>query len=527
MGGFAPFISGLVGGYADVHASKAKQAHETDLQNRGNRVKLIQSMIDSPNFNQEQLPAALSMLDETLSGSGAGASGKPAKAGKGGGLAQLFGGLLPPKPAAVSPLDTSRFMLTPEQMQQRADQQLQHKQSLERAGAIQNTTAMRGVDRQQDTLDDARKRAEESQRITDEMMRLNGGHGGTLEEARYNVTGRRPLASLQTQPQPRPDLQTVGEDGKPITIRYNPDGTEMGRFPRYVAPPAPTNQDDTRTLAYEAFAEKNGLDPAKLNAQQRVQAIQQYNTGTRPPPQVAPASPGGTNNDVKDTADAIVRGDQPPSLQGSYSKGLALRAELGRRGFDLATAQNDWNAIQRHLSTLNGPQQERLRQAITTVQDIVPQIEELYSEWKRVGVASGVKIFNRASLAAAKQLPGQAGAVASTLDALIADLNADLGVVYKGGNSSTDASLELANKNLSADWNELTFKKAIDQIKKNAQIRYNSINNSQPAGLSQGSIYNKQPQGQGQQPPPAAASPGGRGAVSPAAQQYLNSIGVR
>jgi hypothetical protein len=233
MGGFAPFISGLVGGYADAHASKAKQAHETDLQNRGNRVKLIQSMIDSPNFNQEQLPAALSMLDETLSGSGA--SGKPAKAGKRGGLAQLFGGMLPPKPTAVSPLDTSRFMLTPEQTQERTDQRFQHDQSLKRAATIEDATTRGTVERQQHTLEDARKRAEESQELTNEMMRLNGGHGGTLEEARYNLTGRRPLSSLQTQPQLRPDLQTVDAEGKPITRRFTADG-QFQDFPRYIAP---------------------------------------------------------------------------------------------------------------------------------------------------------------------------------------------------------------------------------------------------------------------------------------------------
>lgn len=196
-----------------------------------------------------------------------------------------------------------------------------------------------------------------------------------------------------------------------------------------------------------------------------------------------------TGNDVKDIAGAIMNGDQPPTLTGLYRNAGPVRAELARNGFPLAQAEGDWKATQKHLATLNGAQQERLRQAITFTSDSTNIIDKLYDEWKQVGSASGIKLFNKASLATAKQLPGKAGEVATALEAQINDLTSELGTVYKGGNSSTDESLKLASSNLSADWNEQTFKRALGLIRTNLQLRANSIKHSSIAGASESNPY--------------------------------------
>jgi hypothetical protein len=196
-----------------------------------------------------------------------------------------------------------------------------------------------------------------------------------------------------------------------------------------------------------------------------------------------------TQSDAKDIADAIENGDQPPTLQGLYRNAGPVRAELARRGIPLAQMESDWKATQKHIATLNGAQQERLRQAISFTSDSLNIIDGLYDEWKKVGATSGVKLFNRAALAAAKQLPGEAGSAATRLEAQINDLTSELGTVYKGGNSSTDESLKLAAGNLSGDWNETTFKAALKQIRTNLKIRQNSINNSQVAGASANNMY--------------------------------------
>lgn len=214
-----------------------------------------------------------------------------------------------------------------------------------------------------------------------------------------------------------------------------------------------------------------------------------FKIGDRPP---SASAANGTEDDAKVIAQAIINGDQPPVLTGLYRLAGPVKAELERAKFDLTTATRDWNAIQKHLSTLNGAQQERLRQAVSFTADSLDQIDSLYQEWLKVGPASGFKILNKGALKAAKQLPGKPGEVATNLEAQINDLTSELGTVYKGGNSSTDESLRLASENLRADWNEQTFKRALGQIRTNLQIRKNSINSSMAAGVSPNSRYNPQ-----------------------------------
>jgi hypothetical protein len=88
-----------------------------------------------------------------------------------------------------------------------------------------------------------------------------------------------------------------------------------------------------------------------------------------------------------------------------------------------------------------------------------------------------------------ENLPGRSGAVAHALEGQIADLNADIGNIYMGGNTPTDRGLALASKTLSADWNDETFQEGLKQARSNVRIRYNSIINSQPVGVRDNSPY--------------------------------------
>jgi hypothetical protein len=221
----------------------------------------------------------------------------------------------------------------------------------------------------------------------------------------------------------------------------------------------------------------------------------------------ASASP----SDAKDIADAIERGDQAPTMQGLYRMGAPVRGELARRGFNLANAQSDWTATQKYLSSLNGPQQLRVHQAVSTAGDSLDKIDSLYKEWQDAVPlgTSGVKAYNHAALIASKNLPGRAGAVAQALDSNIADLTSDLAVVYMGGNSPSDKAIGLAKENLSSDWNKETFEEGIKQAHLNIGIRSNSMKNGLPSGVSPASPYIQRMPGAGN---PAAAA----GAATPA-----------
>lgn len=205
-----------------------------------------------------------------------------------------------------------------------------------------------------------------------------------------------------------------------------------------------------------------------------------------------PTTGAGADDDVKSVVDAIIRGDQPPTLQGFYGNTLKVRGELGRRGYDLTTANTDYQATQQYWKTLNGAQQTRMRQAVDNASHSLDVIDALAAEWK----GGRFPLLNRGRLAAARNgaLGPEAQRIATALEAQIADVTSELANVYMGGNSPTDHAMGLAAKNLQSNWSEPQLKALIEQQRRNLQIRSNSIKNA--AAIT--------PSSQGATPPPVA-----------------------
>ena len=202
------------------------------------------------------------------------------------------------------------------------------------------------------------------------------------------------------------------------------------------------------------------------------------------------------NDQTKKIGDAIIRGDQPPTISGFGMAKLAapLKAYLADQGFDLATAEADWTAVKKHMGTLNSTQQLRLGQAINFTKESLPIIRNLAKEWKTIQKSDGtfVPLNNMELKLASNGAYGKkASSIATRLDAQISDLTSELGTVYKGGNSSTDESLKLAALNLKGKWDETVINDNINQIEKNLDIRSRSMKATGTAGLSAGSVYNK------------------------------------
>lgn len=219
-------------------------------------------------------------------------------------------------------------------------------------------------------------------------------------------------------------------------------------------------------------------------------------------------APGSTSTDPQDIAGAIMRGDQPPVLTGLYRNASPVRAELARKGYDLTKATLDWQGTARHMQTLNGSQQLRVRQALGTLEETIPLIKQRYAEWKKTGLPGGFRLWNKASLVASANLPGESGAAARAVIQLVNDAIPELANIYMGGNSPTDHALKVASSNLSAEWNQEQFERALANVEETLKYRKNSIAQSQPMGTSAGNEYW---QGQG-----GAGSTGGQGAPPPA-----------
>lgn len=326
--------------------------------------------------------------------------------------------------------------------------------------------------------------------LTDETLvavsKLDPTHGAALMKA----FGKDP--DTLSQNQRRSDETRIAEAGQAETVKNNEASSLRDYMKIQDARNRPTEVSAGATLvpSTQQLPYTAPVKPTTDNSTTPFEAWQKQNPGrpigewlaleakNKPP---SNAGSGAMASDPKDIAQAIIDGKQPPVLTSLYREAAPVRAELARRGYNMATALTDWTATQKYLATLNGTQQTRLRQAISFTAETLPQVEAAYAEWKKQAGISGVKLLNKANLAAMKQLPGAPGSAAQQLDSLIADFTSELGTVYKGGNSSTDESLKLAAKNLEGDWNEKTFGDAVKRLNQSLTIRKNSMT-AGPAG---------------------------------------------
>jgi hypothetical protein len=189
---------------------------------------------------------------------------------------------------------------------------------------------------------------------------------------------------------------------------------------------------------------------------------------------------GDLDDQAQNIAAAIQNGTQPPNLTGLQRNGLAgrVRSILAKQGFPMVEAEKDWQAVQAHIRTLNGPAIQKQVQAISTIKNTIPMVKEAYAKWRATGLPNGFSDYNSLALNAAARLPGQSGVAARELIRQVTDFSAELGSVYMQGNSNTDHSLDLAKQNLSANWNSQQFATALMNAEKFAAIRLNSIYNS-------------------------------------------------
>lgn len=190
----------------------------------------------------------------------------------------------------------------------------------------------------------------------------------------------------------------------------------------------------------------------------------------------------GYQSPVEDIAQGIMDGTIPPDMKGLYGQGPAVHAELAKRGYNLTKATQDYQATTSYLKTLNSASQVRLRQAVQFSYDSLDLLDQLNQEWQRGGFGP----FNAAQMKAAASgaLGQQAQSIATRFDNQVADMQSELGTVYKGGNSPTDASLEKASKMFDTDWSEQTFADNVNLVRQNLGIRKNSLAQVGAVGIS-------------------------------------------
>lgn len=174
-------------------------------------------------------------------------------------------------------------------------------------------------------------------------------------------------------------------------------------------------------------------------------------------------------------AQSIAEGKQSPKYTGLYHLAPLVKAALASDfpGFNPAVAEQTYDATKRMLSTLNGPGQVRLKQAIDFTDQSIDKLGELADEWS----GGQFPLLNKANLGLALQgAKGQdAQSLAARLEAQRKEVISELATVYKGGNSPTDEGLKLAETQFDSAWSKGTFEDAIKQAKMNIKYRKNSL----------------------------------------------------
>ena len=221
-----------------------------------------------------------------------------------------------------------------------------------------------------------------------------------------------------------------------------------------------------------------GIPVAQLTPEQELTARRQFTTAGS-----SQSTQHGRDADretARVIADAVSRGEQPPTLTGLRKLTGLVREEMAVLGYDLTEATQDWNAVSRHLNTLNSAGQLRMRQATTFAYHSLDLVEDFAKEWD----AGQFPALNNIRMKSAMEgaLGPEAQRIANNLNSTITDLVSELATVYRGGLSSTDSSIALAAENLKTEWSKEALLSGIQLMRDTLQIRLNSINTTDVGG---------------------------------------------
>lgn len=228
---------------------------------------------------------------------------------------------------------------------------------------------------------------------------------------------------------------------------------------------------------------------------------------------------------AKSVAKAIVEGRQPPKLTNMGRGGLAgeVRRELeDTHQYNLATAEQDFDATKSFLRSANNPLSTRMRGSAMTAFQSTRLIDKLSSQLKTASpnLRSPLTPLNRLTLTAAMNGPDpKVRALARQLDGQIATVVFELGNVNMGGNSPTDQGMKRAAKELSSDWDDATLAAMTELARENLKIRLNSINQVRAYTTKGIEINEPEAGGQGS---PAPATPAVSGKTQ--GQEFLDRM---
>lgn len=206
-----------------------------------------------------------------------------------------------------------------------------------------------------------------------------------------------------------------------------------------------------------------------------------------------PEIPGLKSNDtsVTDIADAIIAGRQPPVLTGLYSKAAPVRAALERKGFDLTSANMDWQKSTKAIAALNGPQMTRYAGLAKSVLSTITDVKDLAKELDNGGFSD----YNKAKLEYLVRARGNTpeGILATRYLAATTLLEEEIANLAQGGGVPTEPAFELAKKQIQGGYGAKQLTASLGEVERLLNYRLQAIPNMGALGPDSANRYTKNP----------------------------------
>ncbi len=286
--------------------------------------------------------------------------------------------------------------------------------------AVENTQSKTRIDQEAQRLAQQAKESSERLRIA-ALQEGRAAESFPLEQAQ-----RRQSMEIQN----RPDIRVIGQDDFGRSIYGLVD-------PRTGRPTATVDQDGNLVPASGSSSGASTATPPLDSSGN--------SEGASPSSDVRPGRAKMT-----DLVDGIMSGKQPPTLTGLYKNAGPVRAALAQRGFDLSTAQLQWDGANKQIMSMNGPQQVRYYQLANGVVNTIDRVNELSRELKN----SGVPLLNKAKLDAYIQLNGNSpqGQLATQYVTAVGVLREEMANLANGGYAPTEPAWALANEQVNGNY---------------------------------------------------------------------------
>lgn len=212
---------------------------------------------------------------------------------------------------------------------------------------------------------------------------------------------------------------------------------------------------------------------------------------------------------ASDIAEGIKRGDQPPTTTGLYGMAPIVRDQLAKDGFNLVKAQLEYQAAQKQVNSLNGPQQVRF---VGLANSVVNTIDEVLDLSKKMEL-SGVPALNAIELAGYIQTQGNSanGQLATDYMTAVGTLKEEFANLANGGYAPTEPAWKLADQQINANYGVKQLPSSLSEVQRLIKYRLNAMPGMNTIGPGAANPYVPgSGQGAGTQPgpPPTQSAPG-------------------